>query len=305
MPHHVPSSSEGWISPHRPSLADSIAELWRYPQRAWAHRDLVRVWVSREWSARFLGTALGPLWPFVQPLALFCVYAFVFSELFGLRPAAPGASPTLGAVWIFAGVLVWTSFAECVSRASCTFFEHRNLVQKSSFPADLLVLQPVLVSFATLAVGACVFCGVAWSVAGTHPSFAHLAFSGVLISLHLAWMLGVSLTLACAQVLLRDTAGLVGVGLTVWMFATPIFWVADPSALPALEPWLAWIEANPMNSLVEAWRWTLLGESAAPFAGAEIAANLLRFTPWALGALCVGLASARAMRGSLSDEVAA
>lgn len=305
MPHHVPTASGGWIGPDRPGPADLVAELWRYPLRAVRHRDLVRAWVSREWRARFLGTALGPLWPFVQPLALFCVYAFVFSELFGMRPAAAGVSGAVGAVWIFAGVLVWSSFAECVSRASCVFLEHRNLVQRSSFPADLLVLQPVLVSFATLFVGAAVFCCVAWFVAGTQPSMIHLVYLGVLLVLHLAWLFGLSLALACAQVVLRDTAGLVGVALTVWMFATPIFWVADPAALPAIEPWLGWIEANPMHSLVEAWRWTLLGQSAAPFARAEIGADLLCFAPWALGSLCVGLAAARVLRGSLSDEVAA
>ena len=76
-------------------------------------------------------------------------------------------------------------------------------------------------------------------------------------------------------------------------------------ALPAVEPWLAWIEANPMYSLVDAWRWTLLGEGAAPFARAGIWTDLARFAPWALAALCLGLASARALRGSLSDEVAA
>jgi len=304
MPRHVPSSSGGWIGPDRPGPKDLIAELWRYPRRAILHRDLVLTWVRREWRARFLGTALGPLWPFLQPLALFCVYAFVFSELFGLRPAAPDSSPALGAVWIFAGVLVWTSFAECVTRASTAFLEHRNLVQRSSFPAELLVLQPVLMSFATLVVGAAVFLCVAWFVAGTHPSLSHLANSGLLIVLHLSWTLGLALTFACAQVVLRDTASLLGVLLTVWMFATPIFWVADPVALPALEPWLGWIEANPMHSLAEAWRWTLLGESAAPFARAGISANLLRFAPWALGFLCLGLASARILRGSLSDEVA-
>jgi lipopolysaccharide transport system permease protein len=244
------------------------------------------------------------LWPFVQPLALFAVYAFVFSELFGMRPAAPHASPALGAVWIFAGVLVWTSFAECLSRAASAFFENRNLVQKSSFPADLLVLQPVLMSFATLGVGAVVFCCISWFVAGTHPTLSQLALSGVLLSLHFAWMLGLALSLACAQVILRDTASLLGVFLTVWMFATPIFWVADVASIPAIEPWLAWIQANPMHSLIEAWRWTLLGESAAPFANAELRIDLARFAPWALGALIVGLCSARALRGKLSDEVA-
>ncbi len=207
--------------------------------------------------------------------------------------------------WIFAGVLVWTSFAECVSRASTAFLEHRNLVQRSSFPADLLVLQPVLTSFATFAVGAAVFLSVAWFVAGTHPSLGHLAQSGILIALHLAWTLGLGLAFAAAQVVLRDTASLVGVTLTVWMFITPIFWVADPAALPAIEPWLTWIEANPMHSLTEAWRWVLLGESAAPFARAELSADLIRFAPWALGALCLGLGSARALRAQLSDEVAA
>ena len=75
--------------------------------------------------------------------------------------------------------------------------------------------------------------------------------------------------------------------------------------LPAIEPWLTWIEANPMHSLTEAWRWVLLGESAAPFARAELSADLIRFAPWALGALCLGLGSARALRAQLSDEVAA
>lgn len=304
MSQQVPSAPGDWISPERFSLSSSISELWRYPARAWVHRDLVSAWVKREWSARFLGTALGPLWPFVQPLALFAVYAFVFSELFGMRPATPDASPALGAVWIFAGVLVWTSFAECLSRAASAFFENRNLVQKSSFPADLLVLQPVLVSLATLGVGAAVFCCISWFAAGTHPSSAQLAFSGVLIALHFAWLLGLALSLACAQVILRDTASLLGVALTVWMFATPIFWVADVAALPAIEPWLAWIHANPMHSLLEAWRWVLLGESAAPFASAELSVDLVRFAPWAIGALFVGLFSARALRGSLADEVA-
>ena len=305
MSQQVPTTAGDWIGPDRFSLSGSLSEFWRYPARAWVHRDLVSAWVKREWRARFLGTALGPLWPFVQPLALFAVYAFVFSELFGMRPVAPDASPALGAVWIFAGVLVWTSFAECLSRAANAFFENRNLVQKSSFPADLLVLQPVLVSFATLAVGAVVFCCISWFVAGTHPSLAQLALFGVLLSLHFAWMLGLALSLACAQVILRDTASLLGVILTVWMFATPVFWVADVASLPAIEPWLDWIQANPMHSLLEAWRWTLLGESAAPFASAELGVDLARFTPWALGALCIGLFSARALRGSLSDEVAA
>jgi len=304
MPQHVPRAHGGWIGPDRPGPADFVAELWRYPERALAHRDLVLTWVRREWRARFLGTALGPLWPFVQPLALFVVYAFVFSELFGLRPAAPDASPALGAVWIFAGVLAWTSFADCAARASTTFLESRNLVQRSSFPADLLVLQPVLTSFMTFAVGAAVFVPVAWLVAGVTPSASHLALAGLLVVLHLAWTLGLGLALACAQVVIRDTASLVGVGLTVWMFTTPIFWVADPVALPAIEPWLGWIETNPMHSLVEAWRWVLLGEGAAPFARASLSQDLLRFTPWALGALCLGLSWARALRGGLADEVA-
>jgi lipopolysaccharide transport system permease protein len=304
MSQHVPYVSRGWIGPDRVGLFELIAELWRYPRRALAHRDLVGVWVRREWRARFLGTALGPLWPFVQPLALFGVYAFVFGELFGLRVGAPGVGVFGGAVWIFAGVLVWSSFSECVSRASTIFLEHRNLVLRSAFPSDLLVLQPVLCGMATLFVGAGVLCCVAAFVAGDSLGWSQFAWVGVLCGLHFAWVLGLSLALACAQVVLRDTAGLLGVGLTVWMFATPIFWVADPAVLPAIEPWLGWVEANPMHSLVEAWRWTLLGEGAAPFARAGLSEHLLRFAPWAFGALVLGLGSARVLRAQLSDEVA-
>jgi ABC-type polysaccharide/polyol phosphate export permease len=240
-----------WVEAGAPRVGELALRLAAWPGVLARHRDLVTTSVRRELSARFRGTLLGALWQLVQPLLLFAVYGFVFTELLGARVGAdPDAPPGTLAVFMFSGVLVWSAVADSLSRAAGSVLEQRNLVQKVRFPAQLLPLHAALAALVPFVAGLAAFSLVAPAAGLWEPP---------------GWrLLALGPPLLAAQLLL--TAG---------MFATPVFWVPDPAALPGVERWLPLLELNPFAHLVGAWRALLLslepGELGAPDAGRAVA----------------------------------
>jgi lipopolysaccharide transport system permease protein len=266
-----------WVEAGAPRVGELALRLAAWPGVLARHRDLVTTSVRRELSARFRGTLLGALWQLVQPLLLFAVYGFVFTELLGARVGAdPDAPPGTLAVFMFSGVLVWSAVADSLSRAAGSVLEQRNLVQKVRFPAQLLPLHAALAALVPFVAGLAAFSLVA-PAAGLWepPGWRLLALGPPLLAAQLLLTAGLGLALAALQVLFRDTQPILAVALTVGMFATPVFWVPDPAALPGVERWLPLLELNPFAHLVGAWRALLLslepGELGAPDAGRAVA----------------------------------
>ncbi len=83
----------------------------------WRNRGLVHASAKREVLGRYRGSALGLLWSFFNPLFMLTVYTFIFSEVFKARWSASSESKTEFALVLFAGLIVFNLFAECVSRA--------------------------------------------------------------------------------------------------------------------------------------------------------------------------------------------
>ena len=263
---------------------EMFASLWR-------HRGLVAALVKREVAGRYRGSMLGILWSVVQPLLMLSVYTFVFSIVFKARwrqDTAPVSQAEFALV-LFAGLLVFNLFAECVNRAPGLIVSNVNFVKKVVFPLELMPC---------VALGTALFhAGISllvWLVAYTlligPPHATLLLFPLVLLSLVL-FILGVSWMLASLGVFLRDTGQMVGMVTTVLLFLSPIFYPVD--ALP--ERARALLMLNPLTPVIEQTREVLLWGRVPEW---HVMAGTL-----ALGALvaCVGFAWFQKTRHGFAD----
>ena len=222
------------------------------------HRDLITSSVKRELAVRFQGTLLGFLWPLVHPLFIFAVYYFIFTKLlsFKMPNLQPGQESAMG-VYMFIGVVVWASFGESLGRGCNIIVENGNLIKKLAFPSETLPLNIVLVNVVTMIFGVAMFLLATFATPVWKAPGIELLWIPVLLTLQTLFTYGLVLILSTMQVFLRDTAQVVAIGVTVWMFLTPLFWV--PEAIPQIAQYQGFIEANPMNHIVYAWREVLMG----------------------------------------------
>lgn len=281
-----------WTSGEAPGPLALAAAPARALGRLFTWRDLLVAGVGREVAVRFRGSALGVGWALVAPLVLLACYGLVFTRLLGLG-VVHGDAPV--PLVLFVGVVAWSGFAEGLARATAVWVEHRGELRALPLPAELLVLQRVLASTAVMGVGlvAAAAVGLAYEARAV---LSGLAFwpSLLVVQVLLAWGLG--LLLATLHVFVRDVEHALGVVLTVWMLATPIFWSIDTT--PAAEPFRAWLEANPLAVLIAGWRTALLGVGETTPREVWFAVG-----PYALSAFAAGCALCAWIRGTLADEV--
>ncbi|MCE9593528.1 MAG: ABC transporter permease [Planctomycetes bacterium] len=294
----------GWVDARPVGLVDALVSCVRLPRVLFERRELLIAGVRRDLGARFSGTVLGRVWPLVSPLLLFGVYYFLFTRIFGFRLEGldPERRGAMG-VYMFVGALAWTGFAEGVTRASTVLVENGTLIKKLAFPSELLPLQVVLASAVTQLIGFGVFAVVA-TVASFWPApGVALLWIPVILALQLAFTYGLALLVSAANVFLRDVASGLSLVMTVWMFATPVFWMPVREVLPAIGPWLPWIERNPLYSLCYAWRAVWMSSAPTVAFPHTIGSELLAFAPWAVGAYVVGATCFALVKRRFADEV--
>ena len=114
----------------------------RFPASIWRHRELIWRLSEREIQVRYRGSILGLSWSFVQPLTMLAVYTLVFSQVFKARwGTGEDLGPLAFAVNLFAGLIVFNLFSECLNRAPGLVLANPNYVKKVVFPLE--VLAPV------------------------------------------------------------------------------------------------------------------------------------------------------------------
>lgn len=305
---HDPAAAEHpWVTARPTTLADVAGHIAGFARLVAAHRDLVTTSVRRELEGRFRGTVLGWLWPLVHPVFLFAVYYFIFTKLLAMKlppEAAQGRETALG-VWMFVGLVAWAAFGDSLNRACNSIVENGNLIKKLRFPSELLPLNIVLVAAVTQLFGVAVFllASLIPSVWGA-PDWARLAWIPVVLVLQIMFTYGLALLVATLHVFLRDTAQIVGMLVTVWMFLTPVFWVPElPGIQEAIAPYRAWIDANPMSHLLYAWRWILMGGEPQIAFQASFLGALGVLALWAAGAWILGYAAFVLGKRHFADEV--
>ena len=214
----------------------------------WRNRELTIALIKREVQGRYRGSALGILWSFVQPVFMLAIYTFVFSVVFKARWNAGGDSKTEFALVLFAGLMVFNLFSECINRAPSIILANSNYVKKVVFPLEILPWVTLGAALFQACVSLCVwllFYLVFFGIPHATAWFLPLIIIPILfITIGFSWIL------ASLGVYLRDIGQLVSIVITVLMFLSPIFYPA--SSLPIKYRYL--LQFNPLTPTIEAVR---------------------------------------------------
>jgi lipopolysaccharide transport system permease protein len=243
------TSSETWdliIRPHRNWFDLKLGELWRY-------RDLVMLFVRRDFVSLYKQTVLGPLWYLIQPLLTTITFTVVFGNIARL--------PTDGLpqfLFYMSGTVLWTYFATCLTKTSETFVQNSQLFGKVYFPrlaVPVSILISNLIAFVIQFVFFLAFMGYfALHGARIHPNWWILT-TPLLILVMAGLGLGFGIIVSALTTKYRDLRFLVQFGVQLLMYATPV--VYSTSSIPIRFRPL--IRANPMTSVIEAFRYAFLG----------------------------------------------
>lgn len=250
--------------------------ILHFPNALWRHRELWWKLTEREILGRYRGSLLGMAWSFLNPLAMLAVYTFVFSKIFQTRwDTLESAGPLGFAINLFAGLIVFNLFAECINKAPELILGNPNYVTKIVFPLEVL---------AAASVATCVFHAlISLLILLIFQLTTWHAAPATLLWLPFVWMpligmcLALSWLLSALGVFLRDIGQVAGVMVNMLMFLSAIFYPV--SALPV--KWLPFLRLNPILILVEQTRrvvvageapnsWFLLGGMAFAIAFCEL-----------------------------------
>ena len=221
---------------------------------------MIRSMVVRDIRARYVGSFLGVFWSVIHPLTQILIYYFIFSIILKVR-LGPEYGGTDFAVWMVAGLLLWTFFAEIVNRSPGAVLEQASLVTKVVFPSEILPIAHLAAATINLFISLVIFIGF-------------LAVSGYDLSLKLLWLfpallctaifaLGFSWMLSALNVFLRDIGQIISVFVNIWFFLTPIMYPIHmlPESLKKV------YALNPMLHAVEAFRVGLLSKTEIDLQG--------------------------------------
>ena len=252
------SLEEDWslvIEPQRGLLDLRLRELWQY-------RDLVLLFVRRDFVAVYKQTILGPLWYLIQPLLTTLTFTFIFGQIASL--------PTDGLpqfLFYMSGTVVWSYFAACLTKTSETFVQNAHLFGKVYFPRMAVPVSILVSNLITFLIQLAMFLAfVAYFVlrspgdlAGRGTSvqlnWLWIALSPLLILMMAGLGLGFGVIISSLTTKYRDLRFLVQFGVQLLMYATPVIYPV--SSIPERFQWA--ILANPMTPVVEAFRYAFLG----------------------------------------------
>jgi lipopolysaccharide transport system permease protein len=217
------------------------------------HRTLLWRLTQREVAGRYRGSLLGWGWSLLNPLMMLAVYTFVFSTVFKTRwPDLEQAGPLGFAINLFAGLIVFNLFAECVGKAPTLVLNQPSYVTKVVFPLEVLSAVAVGAAGFHACTSLVVLASFEWIAAGGIPLTA-LWLPVVWIPLGLG-CLALCWLLSALGVFLRDLPQLVSVGLSVLIFLSAVFYPI--SALP--QHWQPLLLANPLVLVIEQTRRVLV-----------------------------------------------
>jgi len=259
------------MNPHaaqRASLAAMTASLWR-------NRRLLTQMIRREVVGRYRGSVFGLAWSFFNPIVLLAIYTFVFSEVFKMRWGVSGdESKAQFAVVLFAGIVIYSLFAEVLVRAPTMIVSNVNYVKRVVFPLEILPVIAVgtalfhsFVSLGVLVAAFVLFNGyVHWTV----------IFAPVVLLPLVVLTLGVAWILASLSVFLRDVGQTIGIITMALMFLSPVFYPV--TALPErLRPWLM---LNPLTFIIEQAREVLIWGHLPQWSGLGLYTLVAAFVCW-------------------------
>jgi lipopolysaccharide transport system permease protein len=243
------TNPEQWdlvIRPKRHLLDINIKEIWDY-------RDLVMLFVRRDFVAKYKQTILGPLWFILNPLINTLMYTLVFAGI--AKIPTEGIPPQL---FYLSGIVSWSYFAACLNGTSSTFSSNAGIFGKVYFPR--------LVSPVSVIISSMVQLGIQFLLLAVFMIYYHFAGYGIQINSYILYIpliiinlallgLGFGIIFSALTTKYRDLTNLLGFGVQLWMYITPVIYPS--SAVP--EKYRILLLLNPVAPLVEAFKYGVIG----------------------------------------------
>jgi lipopolysaccharide transport system permease protein len=282
-----PRSDVTYLRPTRGLAALNLRDLWVY-------RELVLFLTWRDVLVRYKQTVLGAAWAVIQPVIQMVVFTLIFSNAAGF--SSEGVPYP---IFNFTALLPWGLFSKAMNDAGRSLVTNRNMITKIYFPRLTIPVASVLAGMVDFAIGFVVYILIilyynfAPSSTYTYHITPALLTLPLFIILALVATLGVSLWLSAMNVIYRDVGHVLPFLTQIWFFLTPIVY----SASSVSAKWQILYALNPLTSVVEGFRWSLLGISSLPWQVNAISAGV------AVILLITGLFYFRNMERTFADEI--
>ena len=235
------------IEPQNSLFQLNLKDVWRY-------RDLLVMFVKRDFIASFKQTILGPLWFFIQPIFTTLMFVFIFGRL--AKISTDGLPQVL---FYLTGITAWGYFATCLTATSTVFSSNASMFGKVYFPRLITPLSIVVSNLMKFGVQLLllIILMIYYGLKGSnfHPTWG-LALFPLLVIMMALLGLGLGLIITAMTTKYRDLAFLVGFGVQLLMYATTVIYPL--SAAPIQYKKI--IELNPMTGIIEAFRFAFLGK---------------------------------------------
>ena len=241
--------NENWDLEIKPqsSLFDlKLKEVWRY-------RDLMLLFVRRDFVAQYKQTILGPVWHIIQPVLTTIMFLLVFGKIANIP--TDGIEPIL---FYMSGITMWNYFASCLTNTSNTFVANAGIFGKVYFPRLVLPLSIVISNIAKFVIQfGLLFFGMVWFALFRHVPI-QFGVNWLLIPLLVFIMagtgLGLGIVISSLTTKYRDFTVLISFAVQLLMYATP---VAYPLSFLKKKSFAPLIEWNPLSPIIEGFRYAL------------------------------------------------
>ena len=247
--------SDDWdliINGHTSLFDLRFNDIWRY-------RDLLLMFVKRDFVSFYKQTVLGPLWFFIQPIFTTIVFTFVFGKLAGIS--------TVGLpqyLFFLSGITAWNYFADCLNKTSTVFRDNSNIFGKVYFPRLIMPLSIVVSNLVRFGVQFLLLaCMMIYFMINPGEGSFTITYAILMLPLLIVLMallgLGSGLIITAMTTKYRDLTFLVTFGVQLLMYGTTVIYPLSEAR--AKYPDMARIiELNPMTGIIEAFRFALLGK---------------------------------------------
>ena len=248
---HLKEIDEDWseiIGPSTGLFDLKLNEVWRY-------RDLLIMFVRRDFVATYKQTILGPLWFFIQPLLTTVTFVIVFGNI--AKIPTDGVPQVL---FYLSGLTLWNYFADCLNKTATVFRDNAGIFGKVYFPRLIIPLSIIVSNLVRFAIQFVLF-GAIWAwflYKGNIQPNVFIFLIPLLVVLMAIMSLGLGLIITALTTKYRDLVFLLTFGVQLLMYATPIIY--PMSALPT--KYASIIKANPLSAIVETFRYGFTGSGS-------------------------------------------
>ena len=236
------------IKPHEKLWHIDFKEIWRY-------RDLIELFVRRNIVIQYKQTILGPLWYLIQPILTVIMNMVVFGNI-----AKMSTDGMPQALFYMAGNICWFYFSDCLNQSSSTFTANQDMFGKVYFPRLVVPIAVVISNLLrfVIQVGLFVVLYLYFFMAGVPiaPNWAIL-LTPLLVVMLAGLGLGFGILISSMTTKYRDFTILFTFIVQLWMYATPIVY---PLSMVENDSLRTLIMANPMTSVIEAFKYATLGQ---------------------------------------------